>query len=486
MLNALAPGFTRDALLELSRQRNEPEWLLNLRLQAWEIYEQMPAPLGRRGDLGTQRAVSNFKFQQLNPFTPVAKDAPLLAPIEASLQQAMVNERSGLIVQLNSSVVRTELSEELRQQGVILTDLETAVREHPALVQKYFMTECVPVTSSKYTALHAAFWSGGFFLYVPQGVEIVRPILSQVWLDSPLSATFSHTLIVAEQGSSIRFAEEYNSLFTAEDPALLSDVVEIYAAREARVEFSNLQDLGQNVWNITNKNALHQNDGSVTFVMADLGSKVTLETIGAGMSGNGSAAELVGIFFADHDQRFAIHTLSDHIGLSTNAETMVKGVLTDQSRVEFDGMIRVRPKAQQTASFLSAHGLLLSKKARGEFIPGLEIAANEVSASHGATSGQIDEEQLFYLMVRGIALPEAERIIVQGFFEPVLQRIPLENLRVHLRRSIVRRMSGTYETEADTWVDAQERWEIEGVDEHAIHLDDSTRPKDSEIQLAEY
>src|SRR5579859_5760784 len=144
-------------------------------------------------------------------------------------------------------------------------------------------------------------------------------------------------------------------------------------------------------------------------------------------------------------------------------------------------MIPVQPKAQQTASFLSAHGLLLSKKARVELVPGLEIAANEVSASHGATSGQIDEEQLFYLMVRGIPREEAERIIVQGFFEPVLQRIPLENLRVRLRRSIVRRMCGSYETEADTWVDAQERWEVEGVDEFAVSLD--TNRAEEEIIL---
>jgi Fe-S cluster assembly protein SufD len=265
---------------------------------------------------------------------------------------------------------------------------------------------------------------------------------------------------------------------------LLSDVVEVYAKNEARVEFSNVQDLDQNTWNITNKNAIYDKDGSVTFVMADLGAKLSHATIGAGLHGNGSAGELVGVFFTDHDQRYSINTLSDHAALSTNAETLVKGVLTDESKVEFDGMIRVRAKAQQTASFLSAHGLLLSKKARAEFIPGLEIAANEVSASHGATSGQIDEEQLFYLMVRGIPRPEAERIVVQGFFEPVLQRIPLENLRIRLRRSIVRRMSGEYQTEADTWVDAQERWEIEGVDEQAISLDGN--PKDDEIQLSEY
>jgi Fe-S cluster assembly protein SufD len=380
--------------------------------------------------------------------------------------------------------MRVELRDELNQQGVILTDLDTAVHEHPDLVRQYFMTQAVPVDTDKYTALHAAFWTGGFFLYVPKGVEIAAPILAQVWVQHPNAAIFSHTLIVAEEQSNVRFVQEYNSLSSGDEPSLLSDVVEIFARREARVEFSNLQDLNHNVWNITHKNAVHEVDSSVTFVIADLGSKVNLETIGAGLHGNGSAAELVGLFFADEDQRYAIHSLSDHNALSTNAETMIKGVLTDQSRVEFDGMIRVRPHAQQTASFLSAHGLLLSGQARGEFIPGLEIAANEVSASHGATSGQIDEEQLFYLMVRGIARPEAERIIVQGFFEPVLQRVPLENLRARLRRSIVRRMSGTYETEADTWVDAQERWEIEGVDEGAIHLNDN--PKDEEIKLMEY
>ncbi len=483
MLNALATGFTRDTVVELSRQRGEPEWMLQKRLEAWEIYEKTPAPLGRRGDLGTLKALANFKFQQLNPYVPT-EEGKLPTAIEQSLQEALVNERTGLIVQHNSSVVHTELVEALRQQGVILTDLATAVREHPELVQQYFMTTCVPVAASKYTALHAAFWSAGFFLYVPKEVEIENPVLAQVWLDAASAGIFSHTLIIAEELSSVRFVQEYVSNVASGQPSLLSDVVEVYAKNEARVEFSNVQDLDQNTWNITNKNAIYDKDGSVTFVMADLGAKLSHATIGAGLHGNGSAGELVGVFFTDHDQRYSINTLSDHAALSTNAETLVKGVLTDESRVEFDGMIRVRPKAQQTASFLSAHGLLLSKKARAEFIPGLEIAANEVSASHGATSGQIDEEQLFYLMVRGIHRSEAERIVVQGFFEPVLQRIPLENLRIRLRRSIVRRMSGEYETEADTWVDAQERWEIEGVDEKAISLDGN--PKDDEIQLSEY
>ncbi len=463
--------------------------MLQKRLQAWETYESTPAPLGRRGDLGTLRMFSNFKFQQLSPYVPVSGDGKLPAPIEQSLKEALVDQRAGLIVQRNASIVRTELNEELKRQGVILTDLDAAVRDYPELVQQYFMTSCVPVNSTKYTALHAAFWSGGIFLYIPRGVEIEDPILAQVWIDSPASATFAHTLIVADEESSVRYVEEHNSAFDGEQPSLLDDVVEVYVKHAAHVEASLLQDLGLNVWNITKKNAVHEKDGSTTWVLADLGSRVMLSDVGIGLAGNGSAGELVGVFFTDHDQRYSINTLSDHASTATNAETMVKGVLTDESRVEFTGLIRVRPKAQQTASFLSDHTLLLSDKCRAESIPSLEIGANEVSASHGATTGKIDEEQLFYLMVRGIPREEAERIIVQGFFEPVLQRIPLENLRTRLRRSIVRRMSGQESSpnsleEADTWVDAQERWEVEGVDEYAISLD--SKPIEEEIKLTEY
>jgi FeS assembly protein SufD len=484
MANVLAQGLSRRAVEELSRLKGEPAWMRDMRLHAWDVYENTPAPLGRRGDLGTVRAVANFKFQDINPYAPANDNGVLSATIERALQEALVDTRSGLIVQRNASVVRCELDERLRRAGVILTDLDTAVREHPALMQQYFMTSCVPVESNKYTALHAAFWSGGIFLYIPQGVEIEEPLLAQIWIDEPASATFAHTLIVAEERSSVRFVNEYNSDVEGEQPAYLNDVVEVYARNAARVEFSNMQDLGQNVWNVTNKNVVHEKDGSSTWVLADLGSKVNLVNIGASLLGNGSVTELVGVFFTDRDQRFTMHTLSDHGAIATNAETLVKGVLTDQSRVEFEGMIRVRPKAQQTASFLSDHTLLLSKECRAESIPSLEIGANEVSASHGATTGQIDEEQLFYLMVRGISKPEAERIVVQGFFEPVLQRVPLENLRARLRRSIVRRMSGAYEAEADSWVDAQERWEIEGVDEHAVQLDKAKA--DEEIQLSEY
>src|SRR5258708_7690056 len=375
-MTILTQGLSRGAVEELSRLKGEPEWMLQKRLHAWDVYESTPAPLGRRGDLGTVRAVANFKYQDINPYVPVTDS--LSATIEQSLREAMVDTRAGLVGQRNASVVRTELDAELRSKGVILTDLDSAVREYPELVREYFMTNCVPVESNKYTAMHAAFWSGGVFLYIPKGVEIEEPILSQIWIDAPASATFAHTLIIAEEMSSVRFVNEYNSDCADERPSFLNDVVEVYARNAARVEFSNMQDLGLNVWNVTNKNAVHEKDGSTTWVLADLGSKVNLANIGASLRGHGSVAELVGVFFTDQDQRFSMHPPSEHAPVATNAETLVKGVLTDQSRVEFEGMIRVQPKAQQTASFLSDHTLLLSNECRAESIPSLEIGANQV------------------------------------------------------------------------------------------------------------
>jgi Fe-S cluster assembly protein SufD len=481
MPETLLSGFSRSAVEELSRRKGEPDWMLEKRLLAWEAYERTPPPLGRRGDLGTLRMFSNFKFQELGLADPAHSHG--LSP--ALSAQELATERSGLVVQHNAGVVRVELAEELKQRGVILCSLESAVREHPDLVQRHFMTNCVPVESDAYTALHAAFWSGGIFLYVPTGVEIAAPILTQIWIDEAGAAFFAPTLIVADEQSSVRFVQELGSACEGERPTLVHSIVEVHVGSAAHVEFSNLQDLDRQVWHLSHKNALHGKDGSTTWVLADLGSRVMFSNIGVDLLGDGTAGELVGVFFADHDQRYVIKTLSHHNALNTNAETLVHGVLTDSARVEFDGMIRIEAGAQYTASFLSDHTLLLSNECRAESIPGLEIGANEVSASHGATTGKIDEEQLFYLMVRGIPREEAERIVVQGFFEPVLQRVPLENLRMRLRRSIIQRMRGSYESEADTWVDAQERWEIEGVDEYAVSLG-SSPASDEEISLTEY
>src|SRR5438552_12457542 len=194
MANTLARGLSRDAVEEMSRQKGEPAWMLQKRLHAWDVFESTAAPLGRRGDLGTFRAMANSKYQEVSPYIPADGSGTLPAVIQQSLQDALVNERAGHVVQRNASVVHVELDEELKRQGVILTDLDTAVREYPELVQQYFMTKCVPVESNKYTSLHAAFWSGDIVHYISTSVQSEQRILSQFGLDSTAYTILLHTL----------------------------------------------------------------------------------------------------------------------------------------------------------------------------------------------------------------------------------------------------------------------------------------------------
>ncbi len=462
MTQALMQGFSREGVEALSQLKGEPAWMLEKRLAAWDIYEQTPAPMGRRGDLGVLARVARLKYDALVPY--VANGA------HANGHQPLPNWEAGLLVQRNSSVAARELDPALAAQGVILTDMDTAVREHADLVQRYFMTGVTP-NDNKYAALHFAFWSGGLFLYAPKGVSIERPVLARYLLDQANGTNFAHTLIIAEAGSQVIYIEETASALPEGATALFNGVAEIFAKDNARVQFNSVQDFGPGVWNLTTKHGIPEKDGYIHWIVADLGADTTLANLGTTLAGSGSNGDIVGVLFATGHQFVQINTLSNHAALSTSAETYFKGVLDDQARVDFEGLIKVAHGAQQTNSYLSDHTLLLSDEARAESIPSLEIAANDVRASHGATTGQIDEEQLFYLMCRGIPEDQARRLIVQGFFEPVLDKIPSGELRTRLRQSIVRKMSkGQYVMDEGDWHDVTDQWDIEGAGAEAVAI----------------
>ncbi len=462
MTQPLTRGFSREGVEALSALKGEPAWMLEKRLSAWAVYEQTPAPLGRRGDLGVMQRVARYKYETLIPY--VANG------VNGNGHQPLPNWEAGLLVQRNSSVVARELDPALAAQGVILTDMDTAVREHPELVQRYFMTSVTPQTN-KYAALHGAFWSGGLFLYIPARVAVDRPVLARYLLDQANATNFAHTLIIAETGSQLVYIEETASSLPAGATALFNGVSEVFARDNARVQFNSVQDFDPGVWNLTTKHGIPEKDSYIHWIVADLGADTTLANLGTIMTGSGSNGDIVGVFFTTGKQFLQINTLSDHAALATSAETYFKGVLDEQARVDFEGLIKVEHGAQQTNSYLSAHGLLLSDEARAELIPSLEISANDVRASHGATTGQIDAEQLFYLMCRGIPEDEARRLIVQGFFEPVLDKIPSNELRARLRSSIVRKMTrGQRVADETEWHDVTDQWDIEGAGQEAVAI----------------
>jgi len=466
MANTLIPGLTREAAIALSRQKGEPQWLLERRLQAWEAYQTLPAPLGRRADLGVMQRLARFPFDSIVPLsTDQGADGLAETP------KPLLDATSGHLLYRNSTVVETQLDPELARRGVILMDLDRAVREHPDLVQPYFMTECVPPSTGKYAAMHGAFWSSGVFIYVPRGVSIEIPIVARFLIDTASSACFPHTLIVVESGATLRYLAQLHSDLPTGASALFNEAVEVILKEGAVAEFNSAQMFGPEVTSISLKRSRPYQDASMLWVQADLGSKLAFEDLGSFLNANGSHTDFVGVFFADQEQLYQLQTLSSHRALSTTSDVFFKGVLNDRARVGFEGMIRIWPEGQKTNAYLQDHTLHLSDECRSESIPGLEIEANDVHASHGATSGQIDAEQLFYLMARGIPDEEARRMIVQGFYEPVLEKIPLEQLRAAIRRAIIHRMAlgiGLTAEEEQTWHETTDKWEIEGVDEDAV------------------
>jgi FeS assembly protein SufB len=422
-------GFKREVVEALSEAWEEPKWLRERRLAAWTVYQDSPLPDWRRVPLDELKP-DGFRV------APLDGDAPAW-PDELEAIRASGDERAGLLIYRNSGQAYVEIDPALTAQGVILTDVVTAVREYPNLVQRYLLGEAARINEHKFAALHAALWSGGLFLYVPRNVQIERPIHGVIAVDSANRASFPHTLVVADTNSSVSYLEETWS--PADQPAYVGGAAEIYLAPGAQLRYTILNDWGENTLNLTTYRAITDRDSFIGWTLGSIGGRINRLFVESLLKGTGSSTELLGIYFLSGKQHLEIDTLMNHVAPFTGGDLAFKGALKDEARSVFDGMIKIHPGAQDTNSYLSDHTLLLSDKARADSIPGLEIEANEVRASHGATMGQIDEEQIFYLMSRGLARQTAERMIVDGFFEPIMQRIPLETVRGKLRAAIERK-----------------------------------------------
>ncbi len=427
------PGFTRQAVLELSHLKGEPEWVHQRRLEAWEAYEATPMPQWRRTSL------RELKLDSFIPFLPPEEETTDGTQLPEGLRHLLQQEgeRTGLLIHRNSTSFVLELDEELAAQGVILTDLDTAVREYPELVEPHLM-KAVPFTEGKFEALHSALWSGGTFLYVPEGVYIEKPIRAIYWVDAPSLAVFPHTLIVAGPNSGVTYLEERVSP-EAETAILVSSVVEVHTKPGAQVHFLGLQDWGRNVFDFTTRRAVTDNDSVANWVVGYLGGKLNKEYLETQLAGPGSSTEILGVFFVDDRQHLNVYTKMNHVAPFTSGDLLFRGALQDAAHSVFEGMIKIHPGAQDTASYLHDNTLLLSDDAHADSIPSLEIEANQVRASHGATMGKLDAEQLFYLMAHGLPEKEAIRLLVTGFFEPIIERIPLEGMRERLRDAVAQK-----------------------------------------------
>ncbi|GAB4537778.1 MAG: Fe-S cluster assembly protein SufD [Anaerolineae bacterium] len=429
--------FTRDTARALSEHLNEPGWMKERRQVAWSLFEELPMPTTsdedwRRTDIRALR----WDQLQLSPVSSV-KPASRLAELPEELRAALDEGRpaAGRLALVNGQPVYFELAEGLAEQGVIFTDMGSALREHPDLVQKYFMTECVAPSDGKFAALNGAFWQGGAFIYVPKEVVIEEPFQVVIALEGDGTAIFPHTLIVTGPFASVSLIEETLSRYS-QGLALNNGIVEIIAGDGAQVRYVEIQGWGENVFNFNTKRSVHRPDSLVVWETGQLGGRLTKTYVDSVLRGNGSAAEFNGVYFVGNRQHIDLDTLTHHIGLSTSGDLLLKGAARDKARAVFQGMIKIDPTGQQTNSYLKNENLLLSDGARSDSIPSLQIDANDVRASHGATVSRIDEEHVFYLQSRGIPRNTAVRMIVEGFFSSVFDRMGQERVREKLASAV--------------------------------------------------
>jgi Fe-S cluster assembly protein SufD len=432
-------GFSRRAAEDLSYRRGEPDWVRKARLEAWETFETIPLP--RRTDEEWRRTdIRRLPINDVAPFSEFESTARSRQELPAEVQATLSDEAhyAGLTVQVDSASVYGEFDDEIRTQGVIFCDLATAIEQYPDLVKQYFM-KAVPAADNKFAALHGAFWSGGTFLYVPSGIQVEVPFRNIVYGRTPGSSLFAHSLIVAEEDASVVLIDTWNSP-TTDEPAMASNVIEVHAGEAAQVRYIQLQDWGRNMWSFTTQKAKLAQDAVVNSLNVALGSKLSRSEITGLLEGPGSLVEMLGIYFADEDQILDHLTKQVHISPYATSDLLIKGALKDRARTVYSGLIKVMPGAPRTDAYQANRNLVLSRHARADTIPNLEIGANDVRCTHGATVGQVEEEYIFYLMSRGITRTEAVKLIVDGFFDEVIERVPVEEVQEFVREAIARKI----------------------------------------------
>jgi Fe-S cluster assembly protein SufD len=429
-------GFTEEAIQELIARRAEPDWMRERRLGAWRAYQAIPMP-ARTDEEWRRTDLSRLRLDEIEPFAEESDgQGTLVPPAERSERFA------GFLGFRDARRVEYTFDKKLAASGVIFTDLATAVHEHPNLVREYFMTRCVPPEDSKFAALHGAFWDNGVFLYVPRGVAVEHPLRAVISAGLKGTSSLSHTLIVLEEGSQAVYAEDYISADVKEQ-GVSSRIVEIILKRDAKLHYVGTQRWGRSVYDFHTERALLGQDTVLNLQTIELGSRLAKGRVESILEGDGANVKLLGLYIEDGNQHLDRYTLQDHKGQAGVSDLLFKGVLTDKARSVFSWLIRVHPTGKKTAAYQQNRNLLLSRTARADSIPNLEIAASDIlGCTHGATVGKVDEEQLFYLMCRGLTRVEATRLIVEGFVDPIIEQVPIATLRDSLRQEVQERVEG--------------------------------------------
>ena len=420
-------GLTPEIIKEISKQKNDPEWMKEFRLKALEVYEKLELPTWgpNLSELNMDEIATYVrpKSKMTGNWDEVPDDIKNTFD-KLGIPEAEKKSLAGVGAQYDSEVVYHSMKNELLEQGVIYTDMETAVREYPDIVKAHFM-KCVPVYDHKFVALHGAVWSGGSFVYVPKGVNVEIPIQSYFRLNSPESGQFEHTLIIVDEGASLHFIEgcsapKYNKV------NLHAGCVELYVKDNAYLRYSTIENWSKNMLNLNTKKAILGKNAKVDWVSGSFGSKISMLYPMSILNGEGARTEYTGISFAGKGQNLDTGFKVIHNAPNTSSIVNSKSISKNGGTATYRALVRVNENAKNSKVSVDCESLMLDDISRSDTIPVNDIRTDEVEFSHEAKIGKISDKSIFYLMTRGLSEEDAKAMIVRGFAEPISKELPIE------------------------------------------------------------
>ena len=437
-------GLTPEIIKKISERKNEPEWMREFRLKALEVYNSKPMT-----DWGPDLSdldmndIVHYLEPDSAPMNENWDDVPSYIRDtfdRLGIPEAEKQSLAGVGAQYDSEVVYHSVHKELEEQGVIYTDIETAIVKYGDMLKEYFMT-LITVNDHKFAALHGAVWSGGSFIYVPKGVKVKMPLQSYFRLNAPEAGQFEHTLIIVDEGADLHFIEGCSAPKYQKN-ALHAGAVELFVRKGARLRYSTIENWSRNMYNLNTKRALVEEDGVIEWVSGSFGSRVSMLYPMSILKGDRSRCEFTGVTFAAAGQYLDTGCKIIHQGKNTSSTVHSKSISKNGGTAFYRGLLKVLPEATGTRSTVECESLMLDNESTSDTIPIIDINNDSVDIGHEAKIGRISDEAIFYLMSRGISEDEAKAMIVRGFVEPISKELPLE-YAVELNKLIELELEGT-------------------------------------------
>jgi len=438
-----AKGLNETIVAQISEMKGEPSWMRDFRLKSLKLFQNRPMPTW-----GADLSGINFDdiYYYIKPVPQQGKTWNDIPPEikdtfdRLGIPQAEQKYLAGVTAQYESEAVYHKVREDLEKLGVIFTDMDTALREYPDIIKEHFGT-VIPPSDNKFASLNSAVWSGGSFVYVPANVRVEIPLQAYFRINAQNMGQFERTLIIAEPGSYIHYVEGCTAPTYASD-SLHSAVVEIKVKEGARVRYTTIQNWSKNVYNLVTKRAAAYRDATMEWVDGNLGSKVTMKYPAVLLMEPGARGDVLSVAFANDGMHQDAGAKVTHLAPHTTSQILSKSVSKGTGRASYRGLVRINPDAHHTKSSVRCDALLLDENARTDTYPTIRVENNQTEIGHEATVSKVGEDQLFYLMSRGLDESEAYSLIVNGFIEPITKELPME-YAVELNRLIQLEMSGS-------------------------------------------